>query len=378
MTDETSANISIECFVHDAKVSPETASLVSFLVTGVLSSVVAAIGISGNIATTLVLLMPSFRETFHRLLICLSIVDSVFIICATTTSWISILQPIELDMEGNIVAGRHIHMVFLYTRVFGNWARVTSMLVTISISIERYFGICFPLQSRVRGQRRVAVYLIPTLLFSFLFNLPKFLEITPTGDLDPDISTNPFYAKVYKQYVEISFTIIIPLLLLIALNLRIIFAVRCQALRTASTSSEKTEQHLTYLLVSIVAVFLACHSTKFFLVFYRELDVKGSTDNQDSSCVESFPGWMHIAAPISHLLLVLNSSLNFLIYCFVGSRFRQQFRRALWSCCRTREEVNSRYSRAASSMDYRSTQRRTNNLPGKRQENALLCTETSL
>ena len=30
---------------------------------------------------------------------------------------------------------------------------------------------------------------------------------------------------------------------------------------------------------------------------------------------------MFILKPVSHLLLVLNSSLNFLIYCFVGARF---------------------------------------------------------
>ena len=41
---------------------------------------------------------------------------------------------------------------------------------------------------------------------------------------------------------------------------------------TRSSSSERREQYLTYLLVSIVGVFLLCHSLKFFLVFYEELD----------------------------------------------------------------------------------------------------------
>ena len=35
----------------------------------------------------------------------------------------------------------------------------------------------------------------------------------------------------------------------------------------------------------------------------------------------SYPTWMFIVSPVSHLLLVLNSSLNFLIYCFVGARW---------------------------------------------------------
>jgi hypothetical protein len=65
-------------------------------------------------------------------------------------------------------------------------------------SIERYFGICFPLQSRVRGRRRVAVYLVPTLLFSLAFNFPKFLEI----DWIWQLSNNPFYNKVSKYQRE--------------------------------------------------------------------------------------------------------------------------------------------------------------------------------
>ena len=44
--------------------------------------------------------------------------------------------------------------------------------------------------------------------------------------------------------------------------------------RTPNTSTERREQYLTYLLVSIVAVFLFCNSLKFFLVFYDKfLDV---------------------------------------------------------------------------------------------------------
>ena len=46
--------------------------------------------------------------------------------------------------------------------------------------------------------------------------------------------------------------------------------------RTPSTGAERREQYLTYLLVSIVAVFLFCHSLKFFLLFYKELDVRAA------------------------------------------------------------------------------------------------------
>ena len=33
-----------------------------------------------------------------------------------------------------------------------------------------------------------------------------------------------------------------------------------------------------------------------------------------------YPKWMHTMSYINHLMLVLNSSINFIIYCFVGTR----------------------------------------------------------
>ena len=38
-------------------------------------------------------------------------------------------------------------------------------------------------------------------------------------------------SQVYKQYVEISVTVVLPLLLLVVINLRIIYAIRCQTMR---------------------------------------------------------------------------------------------------------------------------------------------------
>ena len=133
-------------------------------------------------------------------------------------------------------------------------------------------------------------------------------------------------SQVYKQYVEILVTMAVPLLLLLLLNLRIIYAIRFQTLRcfhflspmsclsqnqlwkygsmevwkatdppscvfrTPNTSSERREQYLTYLLVSIVAVFLFCNSLKFFLVFYDKFLDVGAMNITEAGyyCILSF------------------------------------------------------------------------------------------
>ena len=92
-------------------------------------------------------------------------------------------------------------------------------------SVERYCGICYPLQSRIRGNRRLIIYLLPVILFSLTFNLPKFLEINPNMEVDFEFSNNMLYNKIYKQYMELLITVIIPWIILVYLNVRIYLAV---------------------------------------------------------------------------------------------------------------------------------------------------------
>merc|ERR1719483_1280686 len=95
-------------------------------------------------------------------------------------------------------------------------------------------------------------------------------------------------------------------------------------------------------------VFFCCHSLKFFLAFS-----KVHVTNKNNYCVTLglspyYPKWMHTVSYINHLMLVLNSSVNFIIYCLVGKKFRSILLRSLPFCCSnvdptflTREETSS-------------------------------------
>ena len=130
-------------------------------------------------------------------------------------------------------------------------------------SVERYCGICYPVQSRVRGRRRrLALYLAPVLLFrsaalpiycyslvrpvlcSLLFNVPKFLEIAPGGGVG-DLAYNEDYDRLYRQYTELAVTVLIPLTALLFLNCRIYCAVRFRQLRSVRHPSKAMESDIT-------------------------------------------------------------------------------------------------------------------------------------
>eukprot|EP00092_Neocalanus_flemingeri_P038473 GFUD01041884.1.p1 GENE.GFUD01041884.1~~GFUD01041884.1.p1 ORF type:complete len:407 (-),score=61.26 GFUD01041884.1:820-2040(-) len=308
--------------------------LVAFWVEGIMVPTVGGIGICGNIASIMVLSKREFKDTFHKLLISLSLVDSTFIICAVFTFLVRSQGLLEGPLS-NILAP-----LFLICLALGSCALVTSMYLTISISVERYFGICYPIQSRVQGRRRLCVYLVPVIFFSLLFNLPKFLEITPGGELNWKLSNNLLYNKIYGQYAELTVTVVIPLLALLCFNCRIYLAVR-NSRGFGNSVRQRRENNLALILITIVVVFLCCQSLKFFLAFYK-VHVTTKTLYCDTLGLSPwYPKWMHTVSYINHFMLVLNSSTNFIIYCFVGTRFRKSLLLSFYSHMRCLNIMNN-------------------------------------
>ena len=80
----------------------------------------------------------------------------------------------------------------------GRCALLTSSYLTVSISVERFCGICYPLKSRLRGDRRVVLYILPVLIFCFLYNIPCFLEISEHIYFNWGLTNNLLYKIIYK------------------------------------------------------------------------------------------------------------------------------------------------------------------------------------
>ena len=58
---------------------PGTPHIWSTIFEGILSVIVGVCGLLGNCASIIVLTRPNFKETFHKLLVCLSVFDSLFV-----------------------------------------------------------------------------------------------------------------------------------------------------------------------------------------------------------------------------------------------------------------------------------------------------------
>ena len=84
--------------------------------------------------------------------------------------------------------------------------------------------------------------------------------------------------------------------------------------RKSLFNKKKDEDNLSMVFVVIVTSFLMCHSLKFFLNFYDGFfgEVNATSGSRIAGCFSNF-------------LVVLNSSLNTIIYCVMNAKFRRYF-----------------------------------------------------
>ena len=104
-------------------------------------------------------------------------------------------------------------------------------------------------------------------------------------------------------------------------------------------SSSHNEVNLATVLICIVIMFLLCHSPR-LVINVAELIITRSY----SECEHWMPpAWFLCLSSFMHWLLIVNSSSNFLIYCFMGRKFKQVLLTKIGRCVCTNLESLALY-----------------------------------
>lgn len=97
------------------------------------------------------------------------------------------------------------------------------------------------------------------------------------------------------------------------------------AFRFGSARRQRKEINLSLVLLCIVVVFFCCHAIRLILDIHEFSNMEKVIE-----CKPWHPGhFMHALVYISHFSTILNSSLNFFVYCLVGHTFRKELCRTL-------------------------------------------------
>lgn len=204
----------------------------AFIMNGIFLNFVGFFGIFGNIISMIILSRPQMKSSINYLLIGLARCDTVLIL----TSMLLFGLPAIYPYSG--------YLFTYYYNVYPHMAPVlfplavivqtASVYLTLCVTLERFVAVCHPLRARslcTYGRARIYVFVI--IIFSVLYNLPRFWEVSHASNYDERFNTTIYcvvasalrkdsvYIAVYIHWMYLVFLYFLPFVSLAILNLAI-------------------------------------------------------------------------------------------------------------------------------------------------------------
>ena len=303
-----------------------------YLLEGLILSVVCVFGIFTNIAGMLYFGKNCIqKETFYGLMFSLSITDFLFnMLCLCVFS-----IPALADCKGYTDEDCNVPKMFWQCLVWlvplSNILRTVIIYLTLALSVERYFVICKPFLYK-RKQRITRLVILSIILFSVLFNFPKFFEFewknekmwingTHDGGISQtNLATNWYYATLYVLGGDLILNGLVPFMSLICLNV-LVLKEMIKFKRNIKNETEEARKrvvqvHMARFNFLIVMIFIICYSLHFasatIYLWYRSISM-------DPKCVIELceePLWLWEIVQLSRVMEGFNSSATFVWFLF--------------------------------------------------------------
>ena len=198
--------ISSNCSIY-SKEAIEMYSNASWLFESVLQTIIGIGGIIANTIAIPILCSKEMSSIFNRLLVLLAVYDNFYIIC-------SLFRVMKTNIN-NGDAAQHIDF-HEYAFAYGfyqlhSFVLCGSIFMTVALSLERYRAVWRPVEYHNQcigvnpWKRALVSYLFPVMVFSTLFNIPKFFEIEVFAKVEYYILMETKYNLTTNETYEVSF-----------------------------------------------------------------------------------------------------------------------------------------------------------------------------
>lgn len=212
-------------------------------------------------------------------------------------------------------------------------ALFVNIWVTVMVGINRYIAVCRPYDaSRLCSMWRIRLYTLIIVIVGVCYSIPRYFTATiahePVGE---NLETNTTHFMPYPEYTHlgksrlfdilyynISYIVcmfVVPIVTLIILDIKLIRKLR--KLQRRRSGMQTREQHqdnnITLVLIVVIIIFIVCQTPAMINhIFWTFLP-------QDQRLCGKFHYFWRV---FSNVLVVINSSGNFVIYLVLNNRFR--------------------------------------------------------
>lgn len=315
-------------------------NITRFVVWRILVPLTVLFGVIGNLLNVAVLTRRSMRTSTNVYLTALATCDILYLVFAFSLG-LKHFQVISSSLTYKLFR-KPFGMALVDT--FSN----TGVWLTLTFTVERYVGVCHPMKGKVlctpqRARIIVAIVCTCTVILTF----PEFFSFhsrTVVGEnnvtdvvYDQVLEAYPSYQWGFKYLHQVLFTLG-PLLTLLIFNTLLMRAVlhaakqRRSMAKVAVVQNDKQDRHhreqqkITVMLIMVVVVFLLCQLPQAITNLY--FTYLGVTD----SLTEVLRYKLFLTANVCNLLVMINSSANFILYSAFSTKFRRTFKIIFCKC----------------------------------------------
>ena len=216
-------------------------------------------------------------------------------------------------------------------------ASLANILTSMCIGLNRYIVVCKPFHAtRLCTVSRAKTQVICIILVSILVLLPSFfaIKVQTTRDGSPYIvntlSNNKLYYYIYEIGCHIVCGSLVPFGILLFFCVRIIMTLRAARRQPIDRHGDRLQEtRVTSMVLVLLGVFILCHIYWWIHLF----------------CVFFLPDtfyyqmWKNYSLSCAEFLVILNSSVNWVIY----SMYINEFRKTLCQRCCHPSQANEEF-----------------------------------
>ena len=329
-------------------------TLFNFITWGVIASLLSVFGFVGN-SLSLAAFQRDRRGSATTLLQCLAASDFMLLL----TVFVSDSLPYICEYTETCANPWRTWPYIRYIWIFVPICHMCSVWFVVLIALNRYYAVCRPHDMRkVWSNRNTASYVLVVVVMIVAFNSPRFFEYqvcyehrdnatTVLREMRTAFGLTTPYKVVYKVMLVNICLVLVPIVLLIVLTTKILVTLRTSRAKrqlsdnNRSSSSSRGSSEITFVLTLVVVVAIICQTPLAVFHFVRYW--------QRYYCGH----FVYYLENISKLLVNVNSSINFVIYCLFSKKFRKLLLLVL-SCSQMPNKMETFSTTAGSTIKTRS------------------------